>query len=252
MLVAKNIQTGVDRLVKLLHEQHKISLDDAAKTLAVPKLLVQEWSSLLEEEGVLDVKYSFSKTFLYEKGLSDQEREQKELEMSTERETFIVRAQTIAEEVRSETTSFEQFRTYYDAQRESLHHEVDTLLKAVDTIPDLQGEDALLAEKDRIVASHTLINQHQKDVESAIVRLHTRYKEVVTSFEAFEAALVTHRQHMHDTVTFSTDIATAFRECAKALDGMRADIVELKAAALHQGPQAVLTPPLVPPLHQSK
>ena len=55
-----NIQTGVDRLVALIKEKEKISIDEAAKTLGVSKINIQEWADFLEEEGIIEIKYGFA------------------------------------------------------------------------------------------------------------------------------------------------------------------------------------------------
>src|SRR3989338_3828677 len=45
------IETGVDKLVKLINEKGRISSFDAARELGVSNTVVMEWADFLEEEG---------------------------------------------------------------------------------------------------------------------------------------------------------------------------------------------------------
>ena len=44
-----NIETGVDKLVKLVAKEKKIELGEAAKQLGVSPTVVQEWADFLDE-----------------------------------------------------------------------------------------------------------------------------------------------------------------------------------------------------------
>ena len=58
------LETGIDRLNKLVHSEKTISIGFAAKTLKVSKVLVEEWAKLLEEEGYVESKYRFGVLYL--------------------------------------------------------------------------------------------------------------------------------------------------------------------------------------------
>ena len=84
-----NIQTGVDRLVALVKEKEKISIDEAAKTLGVSKINIQEWADFLEEEGIIEIKYGFAKTYLVRRKLTSSETVLQERHIEQQRETFL-------------------------------------------------------------------------------------------------------------------------------------------------------------------
>ena len=44
------IETGVDKLVKLVKERGRIAMSDATKELGVNTAVIQEWVDFLEEE----------------------------------------------------------------------------------------------------------------------------------------------------------------------------------------------------------
>ena len=71
------IETGVDRLVKLVNSEKKISVENAAKKLGISKIVVQEWVGFLEEEKLISIDYKFSKMMLIERKLTDVEVKEK-------------------------------------------------------------------------------------------------------------------------------------------------------------------------------
>ncbi len=60
----EEIKTGVDRLIKLLYERKKISLEEASKLLSIPKERLEDWARVLEDEGIVKVDYGLTKTYI--------------------------------------------------------------------------------------------------------------------------------------------------------------------------------------------
>lgn len=58
------LETGVDRLLKLVKEKKKISTHDAMISLKVSAELMREWIDFLEEEGMIVVEYKLSVQYL--------------------------------------------------------------------------------------------------------------------------------------------------------------------------------------------
>jgi len=104
------IETGVDKLVKLVAAEKKVSIEDAAKELGVPISLVQEWADFLEQEGLLDTEYSLSKSYLLEKRLSRDDVVQKSKEYDTKKDAFIRKVDIALGRLESETATFEALR----------------------------------------------------------------------------------------------------------------------------------------------
>ena len=51
------IQTGVDRLLLLVNEKKEISVHDASKSLGINQSLLEEWCEILDEKGMIKIKY---------------------------------------------------------------------------------------------------------------------------------------------------------------------------------------------------
>ena len=83
------IETGVDRLVKLVKERGKIAIKDAAKQLGVGSTVIEEWVDFLEDEGIISVEHSLTKSYLVGRKLSKKEVAVKAKEFSGKKDVFV-------------------------------------------------------------------------------------------------------------------------------------------------------------------
>jgi len=51
------IETSIDKLINLLREKKRLKLSDAAKTLNLSQKKIDEWVFMLEDKGIVDLKY---------------------------------------------------------------------------------------------------------------------------------------------------------------------------------------------------
>ncbi len=58
------IETGVDKLVKLVEAKKKISTSEAAKLLGASNAVIDVWADFLEEEGIISLEYKLATTYL--------------------------------------------------------------------------------------------------------------------------------------------------------------------------------------------
>src|SRR5262245_53840829 len=59
------IVTGPDRLLRLVNESHELTLTDAANALKVDGPVVDEWSDMLEEAGLIMTRYTLKEKYLF-------------------------------------------------------------------------------------------------------------------------------------------------------------------------------------------
>ncbi|MBN1169840.1 hypothetical protein JXA56_02355 [Candidatus Micrarchaeota archaeon] len=59
------ITTGVDALVRLVKEKQRIELEDASSILNIPPESIEDWSRVLEEQGILRIEYRLTKIYLF-------------------------------------------------------------------------------------------------------------------------------------------------------------------------------------------
>ncbi|MBW2965603.1 hypothetical protein KY342_00700 [Candidatus Woesearchaeota archaeon] len=84
----KTIQTEVDRLVTLVHEEGRISIKKAARRLNMPVSTITEWASFLEEEGIINIEYKFTTPFLVKRKLSQEQIEEIKKDVKEEKNIF--------------------------------------------------------------------------------------------------------------------------------------------------------------------
>ena len=58
------ISTGVDNLIKLVKEKGKVEVTAAAMELKLPLRTVEDWSHVLEEEGLVTIEYKLTKVYM--------------------------------------------------------------------------------------------------------------------------------------------------------------------------------------------
>jgi chromosome segregation ATPase len=58
------ISTGVDQLIRLVKERGRVELGAAAKEMKQPVRTIEDWSHVLEEEGLIKVEYKLTKIYL--------------------------------------------------------------------------------------------------------------------------------------------------------------------------------------------
>ncbi|MBI2136404.1 hypothetical protein HYU06_04995 [Candidatus Woesearchaeota archaeon] len=58
------VTTEVDELIKLVQDRKEISIADAAKALSTSEAAVEQFADLLQEEGIIELKYKFTTPYL--------------------------------------------------------------------------------------------------------------------------------------------------------------------------------------------
>jgi len=138
-----SIETGVDKLVALVKEKRKVSLDEAAKTLFVDKNTVQEWADFLEEEGVIEIKYGFAKTFLVIKTLTPAEARDQERNVERQRETYLGATDpSVARTIAEHPDEFAQFKQEFIELKRELAQTVTDLRNEIKGLHDIEHAHA--------------------------------------------------------------------------------------------------------------
>jgi predicted ArsR family transcriptional regulator len=123
----KNITTGADKLVQLISEKKRVSLDDAAKQLGVDKEVLREWAEFLEQEQHISIEYKLSKTWLIEKQISKKEVINVAKEFLSEKEAVQRKIDAIIQNLDSETAGFEKVKAEFKKIHEHIKSEIETV-----------------------------------------------------------------------------------------------------------------------------
>ncbi|MBI2650691.1 hypothetical protein HYX04_05280 [Candidatus Woesearchaeota archaeon] len=137
------IETGVDKLVNLVRERGKISLQDAAKELGVSMTVNQEWVDFLEDEGIISVEYKLTKPFLVERKLTRKEVEEKAKEFTSKKDVFVRKAEVSLSFLGKQADDLKKVKNEFDRMKSELGMELDTVrgdLKELERYQQLKEE----------------------------------------------------------------------------------------------------------------
>jgi chromosome segregation ATPase len=162
-MVGTNIKTGADKLVDLISEKKKISVDEAAKTLGVGKNVVQEWAEFLEEEGTVDLEYSFSKAWITAKRITKDDVISSAKEVASEKDALARKIDVAITALQQETSGFEDIRREFSNIQKHIKDEID-LVK--NQLGELEKFDSL-----------------RKNLDKDVSRQHQEYKSIVNEAE---------------------------------------------------------------------
>src|SRR3989344_496906 len=118
------IETGVDRLVKLIRDTKKISLGEAAKRLGVTRPIVSEWAGFLEEEGLLRINYIFTTPYLELRQVTDAAIQKKEAELAKKRQEMEAKIQSAVKNIDAHTEGIDRKSTRLNSSHMSISYAV--------------------------------------------------------------------------------------------------------------------------------
>ncbi|MCH8328860.1 MAG: hypothetical protein IIB81_00530 [Nanoarchaeota archaeon] len=126
-LTSSIIETGVDKLVNLVNRKGKIASEDAAKELGVSTTVVMEWVDFLEEEGIINVEYKFTKPFLVARKLAKKDVREKAKEFSGKREVFVRKAEVSLSFLGRESDKLESLKQEFDKIKQELGLDIGSI-----------------------------------------------------------------------------------------------------------------------------
>ncbi len=177
----KSIETGVDKLVGLIEQKKKISLDEAAKKLGVGSVLVQEWADFLEEDGLIGIEYSLSKVWLVERKLTKKEVQKKTKEYSNKKDSFIRKVETTLKTMEKETMGFEKMKEEFDSLQKDMGGEIGYVKKDLEELEYFENlknniDKDIIKQKTEYEKLMSISHQQIKEEEK-------RYREMIAKVD---------------------------------------------------------------------
>ncbi len=200
-----SIETGVDKLVSLVASEKKIELEAAAKKLSIDPTVVKEWADFLEEEGIIGIQFSLSKTFLVEKRLSGSEVKKKASEYENKREAFVRRVDSALKQLEDETAGFESIKKQYDAVKDQIGDEIEAVKEEMD---QLRHYEQLKKSMDHDILKQKI--EYQKSIEEIRERLHQeekRYAKIIEEVTQEEKKIEADKTEFDDIKKEEGDLA---------------------------------------------
>ena len=181
------IETGVDKLVEIIRAKKRVSIQDAAKSLGVGPIVVEEWADFLEEEGIISIEYKFATPYLVERKATKEEVEKKEKDFHSKREGFIRKAEVTLAVLDREGEDFQKFRNSF----EKLKKDLGTDLSHVESeLQQLEKYEALKNNIDKqIIDQEKEFRAKLDSYEAEIKREEEKYQNIIEEVDKEEEKL---------------------------------------------------------------
>jgi chromosome segregation ATPase len=180
-MVGISIKTGADKLVELVSEKKKISVDDAAKKLGVNKTVVEEWAEFLEEEGVVSLEYSLSKIWITERKITKEDIIKGASEVISEKDALSRKIDVAISALQKDTAGFDTIKKEFDNIQGNIKDEISVVKKE---LSELERYDSLRKNLDKDIAKQKQNYQsYISDAESKLKQESQKYDELKSTID---------------------------------------------------------------------
>ncbi len=247
-----SIKTGVDKLVELISQKKRISVDEASKSLGVGKDLIQEWAEFLEEEGVVMIEYKLSTIWINEKRITRDDVINTAKEVMSEKEAFSRKIDVAITSLEKETLGFEDVRREFTNIQSHIKSEIDTVktqlseLERYDSLKKnldkevfgirekygaavKEAEDKLQLQAKKYDELKTLISKETKNVDQYSIHIED-LKKVRQDYEKSISSLKLSLKNIEDTLAnYKRSFDESSRNISQYKESLRRLDVELSA-----------------------
>lgn len=234
------ISTGVDQLIRLVREKGKIEIGAAAKELRQPLRTIEDWSHVLEEEGLVRIDYKLTKAYLVWQNPTREYIAQKSDALSAkadqakgEIDEMLGKVETGGQELagmKKEVARLREVSAFDPAQAESLRKELAVLDKKYSSVLSASSEKLdklrkkLLAMGPKVGKAPAGGNAKAADELASELEVLKKFEQTLeaqigegeTYFDAFSARLEDFRKGLEEGRT------------DEALAGLKAELAEAK------------------------
>ncbi|MFH1589629.1 MAG: hypothetical protein ABIB43_03635 [archaeon] len=134
MATVKNIETGVDKLITLIHEKKNVDAEEAAHELGVSVSVVREWAEFLEEENLIGIEYGLSKVTLTERKITKKEAETKLKDYHSKKDAFVRKVETTLKSLERETDEFQMIKEEFKELKKHVGTEMEDVKNELDEL----------------------------------------------------------------------------------------------------------------------
>lgn len=179
------ITTGVDALVRLIKEKKRIELTVASQLLDIQPQTLEEWSRILEEEGILKIEYSLTKIFfLWVEPTAEQ--------VVAERAEFYEDKKSVEQEIKSlrttlepEITALETLKANFSKLYDTLYPRLVEIEKTLDTLTSKETA-AVQPYLEKVRETQNRISELKSSVSEIKTELEDVSTQVISKPEASE------------------------------------------------------------------
>lgn len=237
------VTTEVDKLVQLVIQKKRISVDEAAKALSMPKVLVEEWADFLEEKDIIGIEYKFSVPYLVYKEITRQEAEERAKTFVDRKEGFVRKIDSVLQYLEHESDGLAKFKEEFEELLEGIEPKInhvkdelnllskyDEMKHAVDT--QILEQEKISQEKRSMLEQR--IRRNKKAVNRYLRLINERGRELGNE-ENIAKLLRKNEEGLKDKLTAIAKQAYAYEDRIKydktLIDEIVKRVIELKSAS---------------------
>lgn len=218
----QSIRTGADRLVELISAKKRIELADAAKQLGVGKDVIHEWAESLEQEGLIIIKYSFSKTWLEEKQITKGELSISGKEAVSERDAFVRKIDIALTALDTDAAGFEELRRHFLNIQSHIKNEIEAVKKELD---ELERFDLLKKNLDKdIEAQQKRYDQIIKSYLSEIKGEEDKYNDLLQLIDKEQKNLGVYRQKYSEIKSIRAESEQILKQAQTSINTVQKEL----------------------------
>jgi DNA repair exonuclease SbcCD ATPase subunit len=170
------ITTGVDALVRLVKEKQRIELEEASGILNIPQETIEDWTRVLEEEGILKMEYRLTRIYLLWVRPTEEEISQEKESFYEEKKGLEGEVERIRQNVSSGVGEAEGLKKSFDQFYAKVYGRMEALEKMVALVPAAKtiSEDILGKYSDDLSKIETDLQDARtglRDIKSEIAEL---------------------------------------------------------------------------------
>ncbi len=133
------IETGVDKLVKLIKERGRIAISDAAKEVNVSAAVVTEWANFLEEEGIISIEHTLTKPYLVERKLTKKEVDEKAKQFGAQRDAFVSKAEVSLNYLQKQQDYLQKLKGEFETLSKKFSVEMQSVKGELDEMHNIEA-----------------------------------------------------------------------------------------------------------------
>lgn len=159
------ITTGVDALVRLVKQKSKVELEEASKTLNIPSETIEDWSRVLEEEGILRIEYRLTKVYLVWIKPTEEEITEKEERIITQKREIADESDQIKERMDNEREDLKEFIKSFNEFYTKTASKLEKVEKELGKMPSIPQEDGFKEVEELIEKNKIEVEQLNQELE---------------------------------------------------------------------------------------
>ncbi len=172
------ISTGVDAFIKLVREEQRIDINEAALRMGLSRQVLEEWATVLEEQGLIKIEYQLTKVYLVWVARTKEEMEVKASEISDRRAAAVRVGESQLEEIMELSKQLDSLQDEFSKISEAFEVKMGGVKNQLEKMHELKRE------KEEV---NFRISELSKGFESRIVALRAQIDDEAKIAEGSEA-----------------------------------------------------------------